>query len=134
VEVGRYISLERLIEQNKERYYEVLKLSSDGWHEGKHDPWHYINFLLYTLKQAYQEFEQRVGDVKMPRGEKQGLVMQAIERALGSFTVADLQRECPGVSVDMIRHVLKQLQGEGNVECLGRGRNARWQKTSGGIR
>ena len=29
-EVGRYISLERLIEQNKERYYETLKLSSDG--------------------------------------------------------------------------------------------------------
>jgi hypothetical protein len=38
LEVGRYISLERLIEQNKERYYEVLKLSSDGWHQGKHDP------------------------------------------------------------------------------------------------
>jgi Fic family protein len=134
VEVGRYISLERLIEQNKERYYEVLKLSSDSWHQGKHNPWHYVNFLLYTLKQAYQEFEQRTGDVKMPRGEKQGLVTQAIERALASFTVADLQRECPGVSVDMIRHVLKQLRENGSVECLGRGRNARWQKTSGETR
>ena len=134
VEVGRYISLERLIEQNKERYYEVLKLSSDGWHQGKHDPWHYINFLLFTLKQGYQEFERRAGDVKMPRGEKQGLVMQAIERALASFTVTDLQRECPSVSVDMIRHVLKQLRDDGSVECLGRGRNARWQKTSGKTR
>src|SRR5262245_23678981 len=38
-EVGRYISLERLIEQTKERYYETLKLSSAGWHAGKHDPW-----------------------------------------------------------------------------------------------
>ena len=36
-EVGRSISLERLIEQNKERYYETLKLGSQGWHEGKHD-------------------------------------------------------------------------------------------------
>jgi len=134
LEVGRYISLERLIEQNKERYYEVLKLSSDGWHQGKHDPWHYINFLLYTLKEAYQEFERRAGDMKMPRGEKQGLVRQAIEQAPGTFTVTDLQRECPGVSLDMIRHVLKQLQSDGSVKCLGRGRSAKWQKTSSEMR
>ena len=49
-EVGRYISLERLIEQNKERYYETLEQSSQGWHEGTHDPWPYINYLLYILK------------------------------------------------------------------------------------
>ena len=39
IEVGRYISIERLIEENKERYYETLEQSSQGWHEGKHDPW-----------------------------------------------------------------------------------------------
>src|SRR5258707_2443082 len=116
LEVGRYISLERLIEQNKERYYEVLKLSSEGWHQGKHNPWHYINFLLYTLLDAYKEFEQRVGDMAAPRGEKQGLVMNAIVRAPGSFKIADLQRECPGVSVDMIRHVLKRLREKKEVE------------------
>jgi len=131
LEVGRYISLERLIEQNKERYYEVLKLSSEGWHQAKHEPWHHVNFLLYTLKQAYQEFERRAGDVKMPRGEKQGLVARAIERAIDSFHVSDLQRECPGVSLDTIRHVLKQLRSEGTIECLGRGRNAKWRKVSG---
>ena len=38
-EVGRYISLERLIEQNEERYYETLEQSSQRWYEGKHDPW-----------------------------------------------------------------------------------------------
>jgi Fic family protein len=119
LEVGRYISLERLIEQNKERYYEVLKLGSEGWHQGKHDPWHYINFLLYTLKEAYQEFARRAGDVKMPRGEKQGLVAQAIERTIGPFRVADLQRDCPGVSLDMIRHVLKQLRAEGTSSASG---------------
>lgn len=130
LEVGRYISLERLIEQNKERYYETLKLSSEGWHQGKHDPWHYINFLLYTLKDAYKEFESRVGDMAAMRGEKQGLVVSAVDRTMGPFSVADLQRQCPGVSVDMIRHVLKQLREKGRVECTGRGRNAMWKKTS----
>jgi Fic family protein len=64
LEVGRYISLERLIEQNKERYYETLELSSQQWHQGKHDPWQYINVVLYTLKVAYYEFESRVGQTR----------------------------------------------------------------------
>ena len=44
-EVGRYISLERLIEENKERYYETLEASSQRWHGAKHEPWPLINFL-----------------------------------------------------------------------------------------
>ncbi len=60
-QVGRYISLERTIEENKERYYETLEESSQGWHEGKHAPWPYINSILYILKIAYREFEERVG-------------------------------------------------------------------------
>ena len=56
-EVGRYISLERLVEQNKDRYYETLGKSSQGWHEGKHDPWPYINYVLsvsYTHLRAHE--------------------------------------------------------------------------------
>jgi Fic family protein len=56
--VGRYVSLERLIEAHKERYYETLEQSSQRWHEGKHDPWLYINFILFILKSAYREFEE----------------------------------------------------------------------------
>ena len=78
-EVGRYISLERLIEENKERYYETLEASSQGWHEGNHDPWPYINFLLFILKTACREFEGRVGELKTPRGTKTELVRQAVD-------------------------------------------------------
>src|SRR5712691_2291108 len=92
-EVGRYLSLERLIEQNKERYYETLKLSSQGWHEGKHDPWTYINFLLYTLLDASREFERRVGETASPRGSKTALILIAIDRQKGPFQAADLQRD-----------------------------------------
>ena len=69
-EVGRYISLERLIEQNKERYYETLEQSSEGWHEGRHEPWPYVNYLLYILKSAYREFEERVGRNGNPKRSK----------------------------------------------------------------
>jgi len=127
-EVGRYISLERLIEQNKERYYETLEQSSQRWHEGKHDPWPYVNYILFTLKAAYREFEERVGQMKSPRGAKTELIEIAVNAFSGDFTLGDLERYCPGVSRDMIRRVLRVLQKEGKVECRGRGPGAPWRK------
>jgi Fic family protein len=59
--VGRYISLDRLIENNIERYYETLEIGSQGWHQGKHDPWPHIGYLLFILNDAYREFQERIG-------------------------------------------------------------------------
>ncbi len=129
-EVGRYISLERHIEQNKERYYETLEQSSESWHKSKHDPWPYINFVLYTLKTAYREFEERVGQIASPKGAKTELIINVIGRQLGRFRISDIQKECPGVSLDLIRLVLKKLRSSKRVKCLGRGQNAEWQKTA----
>ncbi len=129
LEVGRFISLERLIEQNKDRYYETLKLSSNGWHQGRHNPWHYINFLLYTLIDAYKEFERRVGDTASPRGSKTELILRAIDRQLGTFLAADLQRDCPGVGLDLIRRILNQRRKSGELDCDVRGPKSLWHKT-----
>jgi Fic family protein len=128
IEVGRYISLERLIEQHKERYYETLEQSSQGWHDGKHDPWPYINFLLSILKLGYKEFEDRMGRIKSPRGAKTELIEAAINKFSNEFSLNDLERACPGVSRDMVRRVLRDLQTKGEVECLGRGPGALWSK------
>ena len=127
-EVGRYISLDRLIEENKDRYYETLEQSSQGWHEGKHDPWLYINYVLSIFKMAYREFAERVGEVKAPRGSKTDLVLAAINRFAGEFTVTQLEHACHSVSRDMIRRVLREQQSTGFIECQGRGPAARWKK------
>jgi len=129
-EVGRYISMERLVEENKERYYETLEQSSRGWHDGQHDPWPYVNYVLYILKSANKEFEERVGQVKSPRGAKTELITAAISRFPDAFRVSDIQRQCPGVSVDLVRQVLKNLRASGRVKCLGRGQSAEWQRTA----
>jgi Fic family protein len=127
LEVGRYISLERIIEENKERYYETLQQSSQGWHEGKHDPWPYIGYLLFTLKRAYEEFEERVGKTGTPRGEKTALVEAGIAKQVGPFSVSDIRDACPGVGIDLIRKVMNSLKGK-EIECLGRGQSAQWRR------
>jgi len=128
LEVGRYISLERLVEENKERYYETLEQSSERWHAGTHDPWPYIQFVLYLFKLAYKEFEERLGRIGAPRGEKRSHVEEFIQKSGESFSVREVQDGCPGVSIDMVRKVLKDLQKESRVECLGKGRAARWRR------
>ena len=125
-DVGRYISLERLIEQNKERYYETLGQSSEGWHEGRHDPWPYVNYLLYTLKTAYREFEEHVGQIASPKGAKTELVLKAIKAQTGEFRLVDIERACPGVGRDWIRVLLADLRKSGEAKCRGKGPAARW--------
>jgi len=63
-----------------------------------------------------------------------GAITSAIERILGPFRVADIQRECPGVSLDMIRQVLKIMKATGQVECLGLEQSAQWQRIRKGNR
>jgi len=128
MEVGRYISLERLIEKHKEGYYESLRRSSENWHEGKHDPWPYIHFLLATLREAYQELERRVGETVSPRGAKAEQIRQAILKFETEFRLIDVEQRCPGVGRDWIRRVLSQLRKEGTLACTGKGPAARWRR------
>lgn len=128
IEVGRYVSLERLIEENKERYYETLQQGSQGWHEGNHDPWPYIGYLLFILKKAYDEFTERAGTFDSPRGEKTEMIERYLQQVVGEFTVGDVRRACPEVGIDMIRRTLKARKAAGRLECLGLGRNARWRR------
>ncbi|UCF90574.1 MAG: hypothetical protein JSW39_20090 [Desulfobacterales bacterium] len=111
-------------------YYETLEQSSQGWHEGKHDPWPYINYVLSIIKMAYREFEQHLGQLQSPKGEKTSLILHAIDSTRGPLSVAELQNRCPNVSVDMVHRVLKNLRAKDQVLCLGRGQKARWQKTA----
>lgn len=127
-EVGRYISLERLIEEHKKRYYETLQLSSERWHEGKHDSWHFIQFVLYLLKKAYGEFSTRVDKIGMPKGDKTATVIEQIRKMPSGFSLSQLQNKCPDVSYDMIRKILKDLKSEGQIFAKGRGLSAHWYK------
>lgn len=134
MEVGRFISLERLIEENKERYYETLEQSSQNWHKGKHNPWPFINFMLSILKSAYKEFENRVGNLKTPKGAKSEIIEQTIKKQISEFKITDIEKNCLGVSRELIRKVLSKMKKDKLVACEGKGPAARWSyKVSKGI-
>jgi Fic family protein len=125
-EVGRYVSLERLVEETKEGYHEALHASSQGWHEGGHDLLPWLNFQWAILRRAYTEFERRVGEVDAPRGAKTALVLHAIRAQTAEFRISDIERACPGVGREWIRTLLSELKETQEVQCQGKGPGARW--------
>ncbi|MBF0106604.1 MAG: Fic family protein [Deltaproteobacteria bacterium] len=125
-EVGRYISIERLIEENKDRYYETLEQSSLGWHEGQHDPWPYIQFVFFIFKEAYKEFAERAGRTKEPKGAKTELIQTVVLSQKQKFTLADIEKTCLTASRDMIRKVLRDMKKRKVIDCMGKGPGALW--------
>jgi Fic family protein len=127
--VGRFISLEKAVEQTREGYYEALAKSSKGWHEGKHTlvPW-WEYLLGVVVLTAYKEFESRAGTIATGRGSQSKLVMQAIERLPVPFRVRDVERMAPGVSRPTINRVLARLRRDGKIRSLSLGRDAAWER------
>jgi Fic family protein len=127
-QVARYISLERLIEESKEEYYRILKLCSQGWHEGQNEiiPW--WNYSLSTLRRAYKEFERQVESVEA-RPAKSDLVRQTVLGQVEPFTLADMATQLPAASSQLIKKVLAEMKKAGQVRLVGRGRGARWSVT-----
>jgi Fic family protein len=128
-EVGRYISIERIVEESKDSYYEALSDSSRGWHDGTHTLMPWWEYYLGTVLAAYREFESRVGTAQTGRGSKSAMVRDTVGRMQGSFAISELVKLCPNVSRDTIRTTLERLREEGLVECTGSGRFAKWVRT-----
>ncbi len=81
-----------------------------------------------VVHRAYRLFEERAGQTKAARGAKRALVEEAVAGFAGKFALSELEQRCPGVSHDMVRRVLRDMQGKGLVAGLGRGPGAQWAK------
>jgi len=127
-EIGRSISLEGYFEQSRQDYSNALQLSSTGWQGGSPDlnPW--LEYFFTVLRCAYQEFEQRAGEIASPRGAKTVLVETAVDGFPSSFTFSELERTCPGVSRVVVYRVLRQLKRKGVVERANQGSQVTWRR------
>ena len=54
--VGKYISLEKVINDSKETYYEVLQECSEGWHEEKNVYLHFYLYMTLPLSSFHYHF------------------------------------------------------------------------------
>jgi Fic family protein len=120
--VGKYISLEMIIEQTKETYYEALEIGSTGWHEGSNNSLPFVRHFLEVLLKAYREFSYRV-DMTFTRSlSKPERVRNLFENTLGQLSKKDILHRFPDISASTVEASLSMLLKEGFITKLGAGK------------
>ena len=120
--VGKYISVEKLIEQSKETYYESLQASSVGWHDGQNDYAPFVRYMLGVIVAAYKEFASRVKILTVSGFSKAERLAAIIKDHLGPITKAELAKKCPDISLTTIQRTLAELLKTDKIRKLGGGR------------
>ena len=120
--VGKYISIEKVIEQSKETYYETLQQSSVGWHENQNDYAPFVRYMLGVIVAAYRDFSSRVQVLVTSGMSKPERIRVIIKDTLGKITKAEIMEKCPDISQVTVQRTLIELQKKGEIIKLGGGR------------
>jgi len=120
--VGKYISIEKVVEESKETYYETLQSSSYHWHEGTNDYEPFVLCTLGTIVAAYREFESRVQYLNMKDFSKPDRIREMIKNHLGRITKAEIMELCPDISQATIQRTLNELHKNGKIIKISGGR------------
>jgi len=126
--VGRYISIEMLIEESKESYYEELQRSSENWYTGENDEIPFIRYMLGVLLKAYKECDDRfnlIGNEKLTSPER---VLSVIQRSLEPLSKKNIMILCPDISQRTIERALKELYDNSKIKQVGSGRSTKYVK------
>lgn len=125
-QVGRYISLERIIENSKVDYYEALKNSSIDWHESNQDLFPWWSFFISHIRSAYQELKERV-ELVPAGGTKTSIIRQSILEQVGEFQISTILNINPSLDREIVKKTLAQMKKEKAVLQMGKGRGSRWK-------
>lgn len=120
--VGKYISIEKLIETSKETYYEVLQQSSIGWHDEENDYEPFVNYLLGIIVAAYKDFSSRVNVVVTGELSKPDTIREIIKNHIGKITKTEIMDLCPNISQTTIQRTLIDLVDKKEIIKIGGGR------------
>lgn len=125
--VGRYISIEKLIEKSKDAYYAALEESSVGWHEEKNDDTPFVKYMLGVIVAAYRDFFERtklITEVRLPKTDR---IAEEIKNHIGTVTKAELTKLVPNVSQTTVQRTLNRLLKEERVIKIGGGRYTKYK-------
>ena len=127
--VGKYISIEKIIEDTKETYYEVLEESSVNWLKGKNKTLPFVKYFLEVLLKAYRDFEERVSLMSNKQLSKPERIRTVFAETLEKLSKQDILERLPDTSVSTVENTLAMLLKEGYITKDGAGKKTRYVKT-----
>ena len=126
-DVGKYVSIEKEIENSKESYYEALSASSTGWQNGENDYVPFVTYMLGIVTACYRELESRFLVVALPAGNEES-IRAFFDRLVGTATKREIMDANPNMSQRTLERILAKLQGEGVVEKVGAARSTAYRR------
>lgn len=127
-DVGKYISFEEQINNNKGNYYEALRLSSINWIENEHNYIPFIENFLLTLYMCYKELDKRFSVVNSNKITKKARIESTVLNNLTPISKAEICKILPDVSATTVEAVLGKMVKEGIIQIIGNGRNIKYMK------
>ena len=124
--VGKYISIEKLIETTKEEYYECLRQSSEQWHENENDYEPFVKYMLSIMIAAYRDFSSRVNLLTTSGMSKPDRVKEIIRTTPGQITKMEILKMCPDISQVTVQRALADLLSSGEILKIGGGRYTKY--------
>ena len=128
--VGKYISLEMLIEKSKESYYDALQDSSQGWHEETNSYEPFVTYMLGIILAAYRDFNSRVEYLRDKDISKPDRIRRLFENRLEPISRNELAALYPDISETTIRHTLADLVKEGYILKQGSARSTKYVRNN----
>lgn len=113
--VGPYVSLEQILADSVEAYYEALRASTHGWHTDAHDPWPWLGYFISTLTTAYDSFEGWASSDRSTGTEQDRVRDYVVSHAAAVFKISDVRVALPGISDPTIRLALESLKRDGRI-------------------
>lgn len=120
--VGKYISLEAKIAENKDLYYDALSASQHGWHEGTEDIVPFVKYLLGTILASYKDFEDRFSLIETKLSALE-MVRLASRNRIGHFNKQDIRELCPTLGDSTIEKAFRDLIALGELKKEGKGKS-----------
>lgn len=124
--VGKYISIERLIEKTKGSYYNMLQESSGNWHEEANDYAPFVKYMLGVVVAAYREFMERTKLIEEKKVSKPDRIAEEVKNHIGTITKAELLKIVPDVSQTTVQRTLTDLVRQEKIIKIGQGRYTKY--------
>ena len=124
--VGKYISIEKIVENTKESYYDTLQESSIEWQDNKNNYEFFVEYYLGIILSAYKDFSNRVEYISNKKMTIKERTETIIRNHLGKISKKEIANMCPDVSVGSIERVLNELLKEDKILKVTGGRYTKY--------
>ncbi len=125
--VGKYISIEKIIEETKDSYYDTLEKSSVKWHNNKNDYSYFVEYYLGIILNAYKKFDSRINIVENKKINAYDRIIVIFKDNIIPLDKAFIMNKCPDLSETTIERVLNKLLKEDKIVKISGGRYTKYK-------